>query len=178
MVEQSEVTYDASGNTIQTTSCARKHTENGNGDLTSSSARVTYTASWFDGANRDRLRPLRYQQRQRVLAALHSPARSDTVLVSSTEFNTAGQAYKSIDPAGKESRSEFDDAGRTTKQIGNYIDGNPASGTSNEDVTVEMATRPTARSRRSWPRIEDGRPGHEVRVWHERGWHHARGLPQ
>ncbi|MHB8970832.1 MAG: RHS repeat domain-containing protein, partial [Pirellulaceae bacterium] len=50
-----------------------------------------------------------------------------------------GQAYKTTDPAGKESRSEFDDAGRATKQIGNYIDGNSASGGSDEDVTVEMA---------------------------------------
>ena len=44
-----------------------------------------------------------------------APARSDTVLVTSTEYNTAGLAYKTTDPAGKESRSEFDDAGRTTK---------------------------------------------------------------
>ena len=44
--------YDASGNVIQTTSYARKHTEGGTGALTTSTARVTYTASWFDGANR------------------------------------------------------------------------------------------------------------------------------
>ncbi|MBM4091636.1 MAG: hypothetical protein FJ276_19745, partial [Planctomycetes bacterium] len=32
-----------------------------------------------------------------------------------------------------------DDAGRTTKTIDNYTDGNPATGTSDEDVTVETA---------------------------------------
>ena len=39
------------------------------------------------------------------------PARSDTVLVTTTEFDSAGQAYKTIDPAGREDRQEFDDAG-------------------------------------------------------------------
>ena len=52
------------------------------------------------------------------------PLRSDTVLVTSTEYNTAGQAYKTTDPAGKENQSTFDDAGRVTKQIDNYTDGN------------------------------------------------------
>ena len=61
------------------------------------------------------------------------------MLVTESEYNTAGMAYKVTDPAGKESRSEFDDGGRTTKQIDNYTDGNPATGGSDEDVTVEMA---------------------------------------
>ena len=52
VLEQSEVSYDASGNVIQTTAYVRKHTEGGTGELTTSSARVTYTASWFDGASR------------------------------------------------------------------------------------------------------------------------------
>ncbi len=36
---------------------------------------------------------------------------------------SADQGYKKTDPAGKESRSEFDDVGRVTKQIDNYTDG-------------------------------------------------------
>ena len=61
------------------------------------------------------------------------------MLVTSTEYNTAGLAYQTTDPAGKVAQGEFDDSGRTTKQIGDYVDGNPATGTSDEDVTVEMA---------------------------------------
>ena len=52
VLEQSEPGYDASGNVIQTTSYARKHTAGGTGELTTSTARVTYTASWYDDANR------------------------------------------------------------------------------------------------------------------------------
>jgi len=61
----------------------------------------------------------------------------DMVLVTSTQYNSVGEAYKSIDPAGREDRREFDDAGRTTKAIQNYTDGDPATGTADQDVTVE-----------------------------------------
>ena len=60
------------------------------------------------------------------------------MLVTSTAYNTAGLSYQTTDPAAKVATSEFDDAGRTTKQIGDYVDGNPATGSSDEDVTVEM----------------------------------------
>jgi hypothetical protein len=52
VLQQSEPDYDASGNVIQTTRYARKHTASGTGALTTSTARVTYTASWYDDANR------------------------------------------------------------------------------------------------------------------------------
>jgi RHS repeat-associated protein len=140
VLEQSVVTYDVNGNVTQTAGYQRKHTEAGTGELTTSSARVTYAASWFDGANRTTA-SANYGTNGGAAFSRPStaPARSDTVLVTSTEYNTAGQAYKTTDPMGKESRVEFDDAGRTTKQIGSYVDGNPATGGGDEDVTVEMA---------------------------------------
>ena len=67
------------------------------------------------------------------------PARSDTVLVTTTEFDSAGQAYKTIDPAGREDRQEFDDAGRVVKSIQNYQDGVVSASYPDEDVTVETA---------------------------------------
>jgi RHS repeat-associated protein len=67
------------------------------------------------------------------------PNRTDTILVTSTEYNDAGQAYKTIDPAGREDRQVFDDAGRVTKTIQNYIDGVVNGSYPDEDVTVEMA---------------------------------------
>ncbi|MHB9081934.1 MAG: DUF6531 domain-containing protein, partial [Pirellulaceae bacterium] len=140
VVEQSVVAYDARGDMVQTTAYARKHTEGGTGELTTSSARVTYTASWYDMAHRQTASANYGTNGGSALSRPSTaPARSDTVLVTSSEYNTAGLAYKTTDPAGKESHSEFDDAGRTTKTIGNYTDGNPATGTSDEDVTVEMA---------------------------------------
>ena len=125
---------------ILTTRYARKHTASGTGALTTSTARVTYTASWYDKANRQKPRPTTAPT---AAARSHDPrtppSRSDTVLVTSTEYNTAGQASEVTDPAGKESRTLFDDAGRVTKTIDNYVDGNPATGASDDDVTVEMA---------------------------------------
>jgi hypothetical protein len=65
------------------------------------------------------------------------PARADDVLVTTTEFNSRGEAYKTIDPAGREDRVVFDHAGRQTKTIQNYFDGDPTSGNLDADVTVE-----------------------------------------
>ncbi len=65
------------------------------------------------------------------------PARSDSVLVTTTEYDSAGQAYQTIDPAGREDRQEFDDAGRVTKTIQNYQDGAVDGDYPDEDVTVE-----------------------------------------
>jgi len=59
------------------------------------------------------------------------------VLVTSTEFNARAEAFKTIDPAGREDRMEFDDAGRQVKTIQNYDDGDPTTGTADKDVTVE-----------------------------------------
>jgi hypothetical protein len=47
------------------------------------------------------------------------PARSDTVLVSSTVFNSAGDAWETMDPAGTVTAACFDHAGRRTRRIEN-----------------------------------------------------------
>ena len=175
VLEQSEVSYDASGNVIQITAYVRKHTEGGTGELTTSSARVTYTASWFDGANRQTATANYGTNGGSAFSRPSSPpARSDTVLVTSTEYNTAGLAYQTTDPAGKVAQGEFDDAGRTTKQIGDYVDGNPATGSSDEDVTVEMAynsdgqvTTLTAKNPTTGDQVT------KIRLRHERGRDHA-----
>jgi hypothetical protein len=106
VLEQSEMVYDSQGNLLQTTSYARKHTAGGTGALTTSTARVTYTASWYDKAHRQQA-TANYGTNGGSAFSRPStaPDRSDTVLVTSTEYNTAGQAYKTIDPAGKESRT-------------------------------------------------------------------------
>ncbi len=57
--------------------------------------------------------------------------------MTTTEFDSAGQAYMTIDPAGKQDRRAFDDAGRVTKSIQNYQDGEVSAVHEDEDVTVE-----------------------------------------
>jgi RHS repeat-associated protein len=140
ILEQSEIEFDASGNVIQTTRYARKHTASGTGALTTTTGRVTYTASWYDDANRQ-TDTANYGTNggSAFTRPGTAPSSSDTVLVTSTEYNSVGQAYKTTDPAGKESRREYDDAGRVTKTIDNYVNGTPDGGDPDEDIVVEMA---------------------------------------
>lgn len=51
------------------------------------------------------------------------PSRSDTVLVSSVEYDAAGRQWKTTDPCGLESRTTYDLLGRTIKTVENYADG-------------------------------------------------------
>ncbi|NQT40548.1 MAG: RHS repeat-associated core domain-containing protein [Planctomycetes bacterium] len=74
-----------------------------------------------------------------MITCRSAPASSDTVLVGSTEYDATGEAYKSIDAAGREDRREFDALGRATKNIQNYTDGNPSTGGADEDVLVETS---------------------------------------
>ena len=144
IVEQVETAYDDAGNVLQTTSSQRFHNATGTGELTSPSgsqpkARVTYVAMYHDEIGRQ-IAVANYGtyggatfDRAGVL-----PSRTDTILVTSTEYNNAGQAYKTVDPAGREDRQVFDDAGRVVKTIQNYVDGVVSAAASDEDVTVEM----------------------------------------
>ena len=129
----------------QTTTRQRFPDATGTGELTTPGgsqpkARVSYAAVWYDEVGR----PVASADYGTNGGAAFTrpdsaPSSSDTVLVSTTEYNSSGEAYKTIDPAGREDRQEFDDAGRTVKTIQNYTDGNPSTGNADEDVTVEMA---------------------------------------
>jgi RHS repeat-associated protein len=138
VIEQSETAYDGSGNVIAMTHYARKHTAGSTGMLSSSDARVSYLAFWYDAASR-RTAVANYGTNGGSAFSRPStaPSSSDTVLVTTSEYDSAGRAYKTTDPAGREDRLEFDDMGRLTKTIQNYTDGNPATGGSDEDVTIE-----------------------------------------
>jgi hypothetical protein len=145
IVEQFELAYDAAGNVIQITSRERLHDATGAGELTTiggsqPKARVSYEAAWYDGVGRP------------VAAAMYgtngdasltrpgtAPARSDTVLVQSVEYNDAGEGHKFLDPKGIETRIVRDHRGRTTKTIEAYDDGDPNTGPSDRDRVTEYA---------------------------------------
>ena len=65
------------------------------------------------------------------------PSRSDNVLVSSVAYDSSGEAYQTIDPAGREDRLVRDALGRVTKTIQNYKDGIVSAAAPDEDVTME-----------------------------------------
>jgi RHS repeat-associated protein len=138
VIRQFETDYDPAGNPIQVTHYARKHTASGTGALSTASARVTYKALWYDAASRlTAVANYGTNGGSPFSRTSTVPSSSDTVLVSTIERNDAGRPYKTIDPAGREARTEFDDLGRVTKIVQNYTDGNPATGDSDADVTVE-----------------------------------------
>jgi len=83
ILAQTETDYDASGNVIQATRYARKHTASGAGALTTSTARVTYTAMWYDDADRQTdVADYGTNGGSAFSRPSSAPARSDTVLVT------------------------------------------------------------------------------------------------
>jgi RHS repeat-associated protein len=139
VLEQVETTYDANSNPIFVTIRERFHDETATGALgnptTAPKARVSYSASYYDLA--DRLTATvnvgtnagtTYTRPGSV------PLRSDTTLVVSYGYNNAGWVSTVTDPRGIEDRIFYDNLGRTTKTIEAYADGTPDGGS---DRTTE-----------------------------------------
>jgi YD repeat-containing protein len=135
VLEQTETAYDPAGNVLQTTHRQRYHNATGSGPLDDPSsqpkARVTYVASYPDALGR-------------VVAVANYgtnggddlersdtvPARSDTILVTSTVYDAAGMVESVTDPAGMVVRTEYDDAGRRVRVIENYQEASSSSSSS------------------------------------------------
>jgi RHS repeat-associated protein len=126
--EQTLTQYDDAGNALLVTSKQRFHDAMGTGALNGPASsqpksRDSYLAMWYDGIGR---------QTQTADYGTYNnngtppgpptsaPSPSDTVLVSETVYNARGEAEDQIDPAGKTTRSAFDDAGRITEVARNY----------------------------------------------------------
>ena len=87
-------------------------------------ARVSYMAMYYDGAYRiTGLVAVGTNSGMMFTRPTSVPTRSDTVLVTDVEYNSAGRAFKMTDPHGFESRTYYDLLTRTTKTIENYVDG-------------------------------------------------------
>jgi len=146
---QTESVYDAADNIIQTAQRRRYHNAppSQTGPLGDPSrtpnARVAYKAGYAD--------PL-----GRVVAAADYgtnggaalvrpatvPASSDTVLVAATAYNDRGEAYRTTDPTGRVDQTAFDDAGRQITLVENYVDGDPTTGTPDQDRTTTRTYTP------------------------------------
>ncbi len=129
VLEQSESVYDAAGNEIQSLLHRRLDTATGTGALngpngTQPQARVTYQMTWPDAIGRPRntadygtnggLPPVRPGV---------APARSDTILVSTTLYKDSGDANRTIDPMGIETHWENDHLGRRIKLMEGIVVG-------------------------------------------------------
>jgi RHS repeat-associated protein len=143
VLQQTQTAYDGDGNAIKTIDRQRFDDATGTGMLGDPSttiapkARVYFTASYYDAA--DRLMAsvnvgtnggTGYSRPSAV------PARSDTVLVTSYDYNDAGWVQDVTDPRGLDTRTLYDALGRTTATIQNYTDGVP---TTNTNGTTQYA---------------------------------------
>ncbi|MCA9035437.1 MAG: hypothetical protein KDA91_09910, partial [Planctomycetaceae bacterium] len=130
IMEQQEMTYNQVGSVLSTASkqryhdAAAKQTGALGNPSTTPKARVTYAASWFDGVGRA-VASADYGTNGGTALSRPStvPTRSDTILVNSTVYNSEGEVESTFDPKNTETRFEYDDAGRQTAQIENYISG-------------------------------------------------------
>ena len=127
ILEQTETSYDAASNVIQTNVRQRYHNATGAGPLGSPSsvqpvARVMYVAAYPDAVGRNAAAADYGTNGGTSLSRPSAiPARSDACLVSSTLFNARGEAYLSTDPARTVTYQVFDDSGRRLTLIENYI---------------------------------------------------------
>ena len=130
--EQSESLFDEASNVIQTTTRQRLHNATGGGMLTEPGgaqpqARVSYDAVWPDGIGRT-VTSADYGTNADLpfTRPATAPASSATMLVSTVTYNSRGEAFESTDPAGTVAFSAYDDAGRQTQRIDNFVSGGTA----------------------------------------------------
>ena len=167
--------YDAAGNLVAVTNRARVHTATDDqlGELQTLTgadpqARVSYLAIYYDGIGRhNRHGRLRHQRQLAVGAAGRRTPVCDTLLVSSQAYNDRGESFSATDPAGRESQTQFDDAGRTRGPDPElrHRHGRPGHARPGRDRALQLhARRQAGHTHRSQRR--DRQSGHPVRLRH------------
>jgi YD repeat-containing protein len=130
VLQQEEMTYDKAGNVILQVTRERYHNADAEetgplGDPeTEPLARVSYAASYPDALGRI-VNMANYGTNDGTAInptnrPTTCPARSDDILITTTDYNDRGEAFQVTDPKATVKRAEFDEAGRLTKTIENY----------------------------------------------------------
>jgi YD repeat-containing protein len=155
VLEERQMRYDATtGTVILEARIDRFHDDYDTGETTgkldtnadASSLKLTFsnlegraqiTAKWYDDLERlsDQVEYGTNGGSDFDRNGLSVPARSDTALRTSWAYNTDGTVDTITDPKALVTKRTYDAEGRVTKEIKNYVDGTPGSGT-DEDVTV------------------------------------------
>jgi RHS repeat-associated protein len=134
VLEQVQTIYDGDSNVIETMDSQRFHNATGTGPLGNPSsgigARVYYTTNYYDPANRLTASvDVGTNGGTAYVRPATPPAPSDTALVTSYDYNSAGWVQDTIDPRGLDTRTLYDNLGRTTETIDNYTNGVPTNDT-------------------------------------------------
>ncbi len=135
VLSQSETTYDAGGRAILSVTRERMHTASATGALGTTATRVSFSAAYYDLANRltDSVN-VGTNGGSAWTRPGSVPSRNDTVLVQSTVYDSAGRAWKVTDPKGIEGRTTYDLMGRVLTTVENYVDGTVSDA---DDKTTE-----------------------------------------
>lgn len=128
VMQQMEFAYDDASNQIGQVTRDRFHDATGTGELTDPNgaqpkARVSYAALWPDPIGRQ-VAAASYGTNgaQAWTRPATIPESSDLVLVSRTEYNDRGEVISTTDAKGIVTKQEYDDAGRLTQKIENYVE--------------------------------------------------------
>jgi len=142
VLAQTQYAYDATSGLRTLTTTFDRHHDDGTstGALTTSNARRSYSAVFYD--NRWRATDSADYGTNGGSALAYPgtsspPARSDTVLVSSTTYGDDGRVLETTDPRGVVTRTLYDDAGRAVATIANYT----AGSLTNPNRTNDLYTR-------------------------------------
>ncbi|MEZ6129138.1 MAG: RHS repeat domain-containing protein [Planctomycetaceae bacterium] len=146
ILEQVEFTYDAAGNLIQTVTRQRYHNAPASqtGELKNPSetpkARVMYSAAYPDALGRTQAAVNCGTNGGSALTRPSTiPAVSDTVLVTLTDYDSAGNRSSTTDAAGMVTQFSYDDAGRETSRVMNPSTSSSGGGSVDTDITVHTA---------------------------------------
>ena len=146
VIQMTEFYLDDVGRMELVASYERLHDGTGTGALTvggSGNSLAQYSASWYDELGRQ-VTAVTYGTNggtdltARPFGAPPS-ASSASHLVTEFTYTLKGQVEEVSDPEGIISRAEYTDFGQKSKEFDNYVDGTPASGTSDDDRTVEYS---------------------------------------
>jgi RHS repeat-associated protein len=157
VLEERQTVYDDEkrGQVWMSVSISRFHDDYGTGETTGAldtnadgddlkltaadlEGRAQITAMWYDTLGRvtDTVAFGTYGGSDFDRDGMSVPARSDTALRTTTAYNDDGSRKSVTDPMGVETRFGYDDAGRQTKTIANYVNGTPSGPTGDDDVHV------------------------------------------
>jgi RHS repeat-associated protein len=142
--QQIATEYDANGNAIKVTTKHRFHDATATGELgdrtTNPKARITYTAAYYDRADRQTATvDVGTNGGDSWTRPSSAPSRSATVLVHSYGYDAAGRRSSATDPRAIEARTFYDALGRVTKSVEAYTgSGVPDEDYSDENKTVEF----------------------------------------
>ncbi|HEX8911045.1 MAG TPA: RHS repeat-associated core domain-containing protein [Humisphaera sp.] len=160
VVEQHKTIFDKDDNAVTTVAYSRLDGDTTtNGELTAGNSYVQVAVNWYDTLGRptgaatygrdNGLTRYVFNTSNALIDAdsdglpdeaegsARTPNSSDDYIVSKTEYDAAGRAYRSTDNKGHVTQRVLDLAGRTLKTVENYVDGTAAETETEADRTTE-----------------------------------------